>query len=267
MLQSISTRKPSLNPQSDLNGPIQTNLPDPDTHSDTEDDPDTNSDTDEIETDVCNGNILQNHLPLEVIIDIGTGPVITAVTETVVSVENQNVKNELGRDLIKPLEIDAMSTMDEPQNDNSTTIKANDNLQVDVPIEEMGTETIKPMEIGAMTAIDETKNDNGTKVEVNDNFQTGVPEEDMGTDNTGSIDKVFANDEGESPLEEKIEIDTNLEPVQPLHLKTETIIKKEPEENIVKKLEDLGEDFTVSVLDIEDPFVSIEISDSSDDDE
>lgn len=50
-------------------------------------------------------------------------------------------------------------------------------------------------------------------------------------------------------------------------VKTEVDIKTDPTENIVKRLEEFGDNYTVSIFDFEDPFLIVEISDSSDDDE
>lgn len=229
-MQSSVMGKPTVNSHSDLNGLTQTTLPDPNTHSDTKDDPDTDSDTEDTEMNMGNGNTLANHIPLEVHNNTTVPEVTTKIEIPVESVENQNAYNEqeMGRELTKPLEIDTMTGNAKiVTNGNSTNIAPNCNLQVDDLIE------------------------------------------DMGKENTGLIDEVVADEEeeGDDPIKEEFEIDIKLERIEPIELKTVIEIKKEPLENIVKGLEDLGEDFTVSVLDIEDPFVSIEISESSDDED
>ncbi|XP_026321397.1 uncharacterized protein LOC113231331 [Hyposmocoma kahamanoa] len=226
MMESLPTRKPTPSCPRELNGPIQT-IANSNTQSETEDDRDTDSDAGDIEGDTSNGNTLGNHIPLEVLIDTAAVAEITAKNETVVSAENQNANNEheTKRELTKPLEI--TSNAESINNDNSihSNIAANNNLQVDVPVE------------------------------------------DIETENTGSTDGIVANEDEAGGLRKEFEIDTKSELTGQIQLKSEIIIKKEPEEYIVKKLENLGEDFTVSVLDIEDPFVSIEISDSSDDED
>lgn len=52
-----------------------------------------------------------------------------------------------------------------------------------------------------------------------------------------------------------------------ISVKTEADIKTDPTENIVKRLEEFGDNYTVSVFDFEDPFLVVEISDTSDEDE
>lgn len=188
---------------------------------------DTDSDTGDIEGDTSNGNTLGNHIPLEVLIDTAAVPEITAKNETVVSAENQNANNE----------------------------------------HEIKRELIKPLEITSNAESINGDNSIHSNIAPNNNLQVDVPVEDIETENTGSTDGIVANEDETGGPRKDVEIDTKSELTGQIQLKTEIIIKKEPEEYIGKKLENLGEDFTVSVLDIEDPFVSIEISDSSDDED
>lgn len=232
-MESLSTRIPTPCLPSDLNSSVQTNLPDPDSQSDGEDDSDAESDTEDTEKDMSNGNTLENHIQLEVPNDKVPVPEVTAKTETECVGIDCNANNEprMGRVLTKPLEIETMTVNAETKNnDNRINFTVNYNSQIDMPIEDMETEYTLSI-------------DNGVE--------------------EGEGSPSFVETDG--PIKEEFEIDTNIEPIDPIQLNSEIIIKKEPEENIVKRLEDLGDDFTVLISDIEDPFVSIEISDSSDD--
>lgn len=281
MKQSLSTRKPTPSPSCDLIDPTQTTLHDSETHSDTEDDADTDSENENTERNMANGNTLENHIPLEVLINTATIPEVTTKTE---SVEDHNSYNEhaVGSELTKPLEIDAVTANVKTINNSiSTNIAAN--LQIDVSKEVMENTGLIDKVVG--DEVDESDDPIKEEFEIDTkleligpiqlqqeikkiNLHKDVSIEDMEKENTALIDKAVSDEEheGDDPIK-KFETDTNLEIIGATQLKTDTKIKKEPEENIVKELEDLGKDFTVSILDVEDPFVSIEISDSSDDED
>lgn len=265
-MQSSITRKPR--------GPIQTNLPVP------------YSNIENIERGMDNLNTLENHTPLEVPINTAPEPEVIGQSEMVVNIENQNAnilnEHRIEIELTKLMGKTAITIKTEGttmSNDKNINIASNCISQIDVPMEYVGTENTGSMgtEESNISIKEEKLFDTEIVNKEDDVTKTGFKiyvisrpiqpnkELDLSNEENHNINTVIKM----TPEEREIEL---MQCNSELGLNNEANdvcaeIKKEPEEIIIKKLEDLGDDFTVSVLCIEDPFVCVEISDSSDDED
>lgn len=210
------------------------------------------------------------------------------IIETVVMTENPNISTGhiVETELIKTLEINAISLKNQltTTNDENTNITTNASIENNIKIENIVSISQKYSYVSnlnnKMEKLFGTENDvNEGDYFIKEEFKIDtISEPIIRIQSNTELDLSNEHIHNDS-IEYKIPPNgskKDVEPQQPNkelggsdvnNTCPEIKIKREIEEIIVNKLEDLGDNFTVSILDILDPFVCIEVSDSSEDED